>query len=82
MSFAANDNEKMMIKKYIQHFKTGDINVHKDSQRAWIKDKSPIVESNLGWIEHYVDPSNKRALWDGWVAIVDKDRSKKFQHLV
>lgn len=71
-----------MINKYIEHFKSGDINVHKDSQRAWIKDKSPIVESNIGWIEHYVDPSNKRALWDGWVAIVDKERSKKFKHLV
>ena len=82
LEFAANDNEKTMVKKYIEHFKSGDISVHKDSQRAWIKDKSPIVESNLGWIEHYVDPSNKRALWDGWVAIVDKERSKKFQHLV
>lgn len=62
-----------MCQKYIEHFYTGDVNTHKDSQRAWVKDKSPNVESNLGWIEVYVDPANQRAYWEGWVAIVDKD---------
>jgi hypothetical protein len=28
-----------MLKQYVTAFKGGDINAHKDSQRAWVKDK-------------------------------------------
>jgi len=42
----------------------------------------PVVETNMGWIENYIDPENSRAFWDGWVAIVDKEQSKKFTTLV
>ena len=80
--YASNQHERDMIDKYVDHFKTGNISLHKDSQREWIMDKGPIIESNLGWIEHYVDPENVRAIWEGWVALVDKERSKKFSKLV
>jgi dipeptidyl-peptidase-3 len=36
----------------------------------------------MGWIETYIDPENIRAYYEGWVAIVDKEKSKKFQRLV
>ena len=32
----------------------------------------------MGWIETYIDPSNTRAYYEGWVAIVDKEKSEKF----
>jgi len=71
-----------MIEKYIEHYQTGSIDTHKDSQRAWIADKKPAVESNMGWIETYIDPTNERAYFESWVAIVDKEKSAKFQKLV
>jgi dipeptidyl-peptidase III len=81
-NYAANENQEKMIDKYIEHYQTGSIDVHKDSQRAWIADKKPVVESNMGWIETYIDPSGERAYWEGWVAIVDKEKSAKFEQLV
>jgi dipeptidyl-peptidase-3 len=67
-----------MIGDYIEHFRTGSIGAHKESQRKWVKDKGPVVETNIGWVESYVDPENKRALFEGMVSIVDKEKSKKF----
>ena len=48
----------------------------------WVKDKAPAVETNIGWIEMYADPQNMRGLWEGFVSIVDKKRSKKYNDLV
>ena len=41
-----------------------------------------MIESNIGWVETYIDPENVRAYYEGWVAIVDKEKSKKFKSLV
>jgi len=79
LKYCANDNQREMISYYIEHYKTGCIETHKNSQRKWIADKGPVVESNMGWIETYIDPENTRAYFEGWVAIVDKERSKKFK---
>ena len=78
LKYCANDNQEKIIQKYIDHFESGDITTHKESQKFWVTDKGPVVESNIGWIETYVDPANVRAYWEGWVAIVDKEKSKKF----
>ena len=68
-----------MINNYILHYESGDIEKHKESQIDWIRDKQPVVESNQGWIETYIDPENVRGYYEGWVAIVNKEKSFKFQ---
>jgi dipeptidyl-peptidase-3 len=78
LKYCANENQEKMIEKYIEHYQTGSIDTHKDSQRFWVKDQGPVVESNMGWIETYIDPENIRAYFEGWVAIVDKENSAKF----
>ena len=82
LPYAANPTQEAMLFRYIKHFLTGDIDEHKHSQREWIKDKGPVVETNIGFIETYVDPLNIRAEFEGFVSIVDKEVSSKFQHLV
>jgi len=80
--YAANDNQREMIDEYIEHFRAGDVNKHKESQRVWIRDKGPIIETNIGFIEVYLDPAKVRGEFEGFVAVVDKEKSGKLGNLV
>jgi dipeptidyl-peptidase-3 len=80
--FSANKLQKKMIDLYLEHFYDGDIEVHKESQRYWVKDISPIIETNIGFVETYMDPMGVRAEFESWVAVVNKEQSIRTTNLV
>lgn len=54
--YSENENQKNMQLEYVKSFRSGSMEAFKDSQRYWIRDKGPMVESNVGFVETYRDP--------------------------
>ena len=77
-----NDNQKEMHLAYAKSFEEGSLLAFKDSQRAWIRDKGPMVECNIGFIETYRDPAGVRGEWEGFAAVVNQERTRAFGELV
>ncbi|KAF8540010.1 peptidase family M49 [Trichophaea hybrida] len=77
-----NEKEKDMFKQYSKAFRTGSMEAHKEAQKIWIQDKNPKVECNIGFIETYRDPAGLRGEWEGFVAMVNVEQTKKFGELV
>lgn len=45
---AGDANRKAMLLDYKESFANGDIELHKEGSRKWVKDQGPVVESYIG----------------------------------
>ncbi|SCU99870.1 LAME_0G06062g1_1 [Lachancea meyersii CBS 8951] len=80
--YAANETQEKMLEQYVKHFQTGSSHAHKESQKLWVKDLSPVIETNIGFIETYREPSGIIGEFESLVAIKNKERTEKFSNMV
>ncbi|EFO63998.1 Dipeptidyl-peptidase III [Giardia lamblia P15] len=80
--FADNDSQRKMLDALVEHYRTGDCDLHKRYSEHWVQDKDVTVETYQGFIETYRDPSGVRAEYEAFVACVDPDVSKALHNLV
>ena len=78
----ANERQQRMMTEYATSFATGSLLAFKESQKLWVKDIGPAVDCNIGFIESYRDPASVRSEWEGFVAIVNQERTRAFEKLV
>ncbi len=80
--YAANDSQKRYIEQLQTSFEAGDIESYKESQRIWVTDVAPSVETIFGFVEPYRDPYGTRAEFEGLVAFVDTQETQVLTKLV
>ncbi|CAJ2507278.1 Uu.00g084640.m01.CDS01 [Anthostomella pinea] len=74
--------DSYVVGKYLESFRLGSLEKYRDSQRLWVTDKAPKVESVFGFVEPYRDPAGIRAEFEGLVGIADAEETKLLSNLV
>lgn len=82
MQYVENETQAQVIRDYIRSFQIGDMEAFQDAQKAWVKDKGPVIESIMGFVEPYRDPHGVRGEWEGLVGISDPVESTKMRDFV
>ncbi len=77
----ATPQQAKALERYRRSFVFGDHAAHVDGSAAWVEDRSPAVESYMGFIESYADPVGQRGEWEGFVACVNPERGRQFTEL-
>jgi dipeptidyl-peptidase-3 len=72
-----SDLQKKELGLLIEYYKTGDLRKWDEYNVAWVRNNSPDVDYNNGFIETYSDPLGMKATWEAIVNYTDIDATKR-----
>ncbi len=64
---AENEDQKLVISKLINYYKTGDLKTFDQYNVAWLADQNSLIDFVNGFIETYGDPLGLKASWESVV---------------
>ena len=74
---AENDQQKAVIEKLIEYYRTGDLKTYDDYSILWVEDLDSDVDFVNGFTESYGDPLGMKASWESIVNFKNKAASER-----
>lgn len=78
---AENEEQKGVINKLIEFYRTGDLHVFDLYTILWVKQHDGEIDFTNGFTEVYGDPLGMKASWEGYVNIRDVKASERTRKL-
>ena len=77
LPFAENPEQKAVIEKLIEYYKTGSLTIWDDYNILWVKDLNSHVDFVNGYIEVYGDPLAKKGGYESMVNFKNIEETKR-----
>lgn len=75
--YAENDNQRAIINKLIEYYRTGDLKAFDDYSIAWVEDTASQVDFINGFIESYGDPLGMTGAYESIVNFKNQEASHR-----
>ena len=76
-----NERQKEALGILVEYYRTGDLKLWDEFNVAWVEETSGSVDFINGFIEDYDDPLGRKATWEGYVHIKDREASRRTETL-
>ncbi|MBR5002110.1 MAG: dihydrofolate reductase [Bacteroidaceae bacterium] len=74
---AENDQQKAVMEKLIEYYRTGDLRTFDEYAILWVKDLDSRIDYVNGFTESYGDPLGMKASWESIVNFKDLEASRR-----
>ncbi len=74
---AENDQQRQVIEKLIEYYRTGNLEKFDEYNILWVKDLESRVDFINGFIEVYSDPMGMKGSWEALVNFKDLEATKR-----
>ena len=74
---AENQEQKAILTKLVEYYKTGDLKTWDEYNVLWVSDLKSDIDVVNGFIESYEDPLGRKATWESVVNFKDKIATKR-----
>ncbi len=74
---AENEQQKKVIDKLVEYYKTGDLKTFDEYNVLWVSDTQSLIDFVNGFIEVYNDPMGRKATWEALVNFKDFEATKR-----
>jgi len=79
--FAENGKQKAVIGKLIEFYRSGDLQAFDEYAILWVGETEGEIDFTNGFTEVYGDPLGLKASWEGYVNIIDHEKTSRAKAL-